>query len=416
MATNPVQHADTVDELASRYARLVHVLRSEANNDEAMRELLVVRDRIAASVRESKELGKNVTDQICAADDQLRKVIGHLALRGTPTLETLRDFAQAPTQNWWWYEISRPNPLWVVGATVLLTISASLVTDFARRLLGSDPDELGIFAIAGQAVLTVAAGSTFTETGRKWIENALSRLGVRAQVQDTWKFVASACLLSLTLPLWWWLPGGLARYYNDRAYYEATEDPAAAIRNYERAIKLDRKLQQAHFNLGELYEAQQYAYGDAAVEYQKAIITNPSDLRPYSNLARLLIQDGRQLSALRILDTAIAMIPAEPSTMKGEYSTFGALYKNRASAEYQLGFDTYAEADARLALQFIPSSRSAPINCILGKVYMRMGKKSEASAAWQHIRELAVSHDGDVTSIAEPDCIRLAGAVLYENK
>jgi tetratricopeptide (TPR) repeat protein len=107
----------------------------------------------------------------------------------------------------------------------------------------------------------------FTEAGGKWIENALSSLGVRAQVQHTWKFIVGACLLLLIFLLWWWLPVGLARYYNDRAYYEAAEDPAAAIRNYERATKLNRKLQQAHFNLGELYEAQQYAYGEAAVEY-----------------------------------------------------------------------------------------------------------------------------------------------------
>jgi hypothetical protein len=47
-----------------------------------------------------------------------------------------------------------------------------------------------------------------------------------------------------------------------------------------------------------------------------------------------------------------------------------------------------------------------------------MGKKTEASAAWQQIRELASHHDlaEGTTAIAEPDCIRLAGVTLYENK
>ena len=416
MATNPVQHAETLDELAVRYRQLLQTLNSGSHEDESIRELLAIRDIIAVLVRESKFPGRNITDQICASDTQLRAIIGHLTLRGEPTLETLRDFLQPPAENWWWYEISRPSPFWIIGATILLTISISLVTDFVRRMLGSDPDEVGIFAIAVQAVLTVAAGSTFTEAGRRWIENALSRLGVRAQARQTWRFIASACLLSLILPLWWWLPLGLARYYNDRAYHEADTDPAAAIRNYERAIKLDRKLQQAHFNLGELYEAQEYAYADAADEYQKAIITNPSDLRAYTNLARLLIQDGKYLPALRILDTAVSVIPADPSTQKSEYSTFAGLYKNRASAEYQLGFDAYAEADARASLQFIPSSKSGPIYCILGKVYTRMGKKNEASAAWERIRELVTQSGGDVTSVADSDCLRLATAVLHENK
>jgi len=416
VATNPVQHAETLDQLAVRYQQLLQALKSGRHEDECVRELLAVRDNIAALIRESKFLSRKITDLICTSDMQLRAIIGRLTLRGEPTLEAVRDLLQPPSQNWWWHEISRPSPLWIIGATILLTVSVSLVTDFVRRMLGSDPDEVGILAIAVQAILTVAAGSTFTEAGRRWMENALSRLGVRAQAQQTWRFIASACLLSLILPLWWWLPLGLARYYNDRAYHEADRDPAAAIRNYERAIKLDRKLQQAHFNLGELYEAQEYSYAEAAAEYQKAIITNPSDLRAYSNLARLLIQDGKYLPALRILDTSVSMIPADPSTQKGEYSTFAGLYKNRASAEYQLGFDAYAEADARASLQFIPSSKLGPIHCILGKVYTRMRKKNEASAAWQQIRELVTQHGGDVTSVADSDCIRLATAVLHENK
>jgi tetratricopeptide (TPR) repeat protein len=418
VATGSTQHADALDELAVRYRQLLHVLTSEAHDDNAVRELLAVRDHIAALVHKSKIVGSDITDQICALDTELRELIGRLTARGTPTLETLRDFVQPPPENWWWYEISRPSPLWTIGAVVFLTISISLVTDFARRLLSSDPDQVGILAIAGQAVLTVAAGSTFTEAGRRWIENALSRLGVRTQVQQTWKFTASACLLSLTLLLWWWLPARLAVYYNDRAYGEVgNKEPAAAIRNYERAIRLDRRLQQAHFNLGELYEAQQYAYDDAAIEYQKAVVTNPLDLRPYSNLARLLILDGKQLSALRVLDKAVAKIPADPSTQKDEYSTFAALYKNRASAEFELGFDTYAEADARVALQFVQSSKSGPIHCILGKIYTRMGKKAEANAAWQHIRELVAARDREgATSVAEPDCFRLAGTVMYEKQ
>lgn len=416
MNTNLGQRVETLDELAVLYEQLLQTWKTGPREDESVRELLAVRDSIASLIRESKFVSKKTTNQICTSDTQLRTIIGQITLRGEPSVEDLRDCLQPPAQNWWWYDMSRPSPLWIIAATLLLTISVSLVTDFVRKMLGSDPDELGIFAIAVQAVLTVAAGSTFTEAGRRWIESALSRMGVRAQVQQTWKFVASACLLSLILPLWWWLPPGLARHYNDRAYHEKDADPAAAIRNYERAIKLDPKLQQAHFNLGELYEAQEYAYADASSEYQKAIITNPLDLRPYANLARLLVQDGKYLPALRILDAAVSMIPSDPSTKKGEYSTFAGLYRNRASAEYQLGFDAYAVADGRAGLQFVQSAKSGPIYCILGKIYTRMGKKNEADAAWRQIRELVTQSGGDVTSVADSDCIRLATVVMHENK
>src|SRR5262249_50921981 len=47
VVTNPVQHAETLDDLAVRYRQLLGALNSGRTEDESVRELLAVRDNIA---------------------------------------------------------------------------------------------------------------------------------------------------------------------------------------------------------------------------------------------------------------------------------------------------------------------------------------------------------------------------------
>ena len=57
VATNPVQHAETLNELAVRYRQLLLALNSGQPEHDSVRELLAVHDNIAVLIKESIERG-----------------------------------------------------------------------------------------------------------------------------------------------------------------------------------------------------------------------------------------------------------------------------------------------------------------------------------------------------------------------
>ena len=174
-------------------------------------------------------------------------------------------------------------------------------------------------------------------------------------------------------------------------------DYVALCETYERAIALDPRLSRAHFNLGELLEAS-FQYGDAAAHYQKAIVADRQFVKGYNNLSRVLLLEDKATTALRVTDDALKLGPSDPETLT-------ALHKNRAWAEYDLGFYEQALADANLSLQSQPDATAG--YCLQGKIYGKVGKRAEAKVAWENFDRLMASPSGPQPMI-EPDCIRLA--------
>lgn len=280
-----------------------------------------------------------------------------------------------------------------VVSALLLAISVTMLTDFTRRLLGSDPDSLGILAISIQAAFAVAATSTFTSAGWSWVEGLSQLFGRRAEAKARWRFGLSLVLAAVVIPVWFVAPDRLASYYNARGYeiYENNHvDSAQALRDYQRAIALNPQLHQAYVNLGGLME-DYYRYDEAAEQYRKGITAQLDDPTPYSNLARVLLLSGNSLTALRIADAGLGLNPS------GEVKS--ALLKNKAWAELNLGFTSQAIADAT-------QSNSAAGECILGKVYIKLGKTEAARETWNGFEQMnAKTSSGPAV---EPDCQLLA--------
>jgi len=292
---------------------------------------------------------------------------------------------------------SQPSTLaWNILAALLLTISVTLVTDFTRRLLGADPDSLGILAIAVQAVLALIASSTFTQAGSVWLDAALGHVPAYGTKKEQWRCGMAAGLFVLTGLFWLAVPDRLADHYNTRGYNARhSGDPSGALRDYDRAIALNPQHKLAYLNLGVLYE-EFYRYEDAAEAYRKAIVADRTDATPYNNLARVLLLDGKSLAALRIANDGLHLNPPDAADI-------AALRKNRAWAEYELGFYPQAIADATAA-------DSAPGDCILGMTYAKLSQPAAAQIAWARFNQ-RLSATNPPPSV-EPDCRLLAGGTL----
>jgi tetratricopeptide (TPR) repeat protein len=172
-----------------------------------------------------------------------------------------------------------------------------MATDFSRRILAANPDELGIASIAVQAAFSVAATSTFTKAGWQWIDTLRSTLRIKARSKARLRFSLALLLFLITFPTWIWVPDRLAVIYNDQGERLSTINPPKALRYLQRSVALNPGLSAAHYNLGGLME-DSYQYDLAASQYQQAIAVNRQDIRSYNNLARLLLINGKAAIAL----------------------------------------------------------------------------------------------------------------------
>jgi tetratricopeptide (TPR) repeat protein len=301
-------------------------------------------------------------------------------------------------------------------ALLLLTMSAALLTDFARRLLGSDPDTIGMAYIAVQAALTVAATSTFTKTGWAFLQQTI---GHPIKSKSLWRFGLAAVLFAVASFMWLRLPPQLAQYYNRRGFNlnqilkakasssatspnavaacpanSSCEGRADVLRDYQRAIALDPTLYVAYTNTGELLE-NFYRYDEAAEQYRKAILAQPPgtiDSVAYANLSRALVLNGKPMDALRVIQDAQLGSPNNSSSSQ--------LYRNKAWAEYDLGFYSDAVKDGS-------QSGSAPGTCIVAKAYAKLGRSADESIAWTKFRAQYASNTPSGL-VVEPDCVLLS--------
>ena len=304
-----------------------------------------------------------------------------------------------------------------VVALFLLTMSATLVVDFTRRLLGTDPDTLGIASIAVQAALTVAASSAFTKTGLELLKKAL---GHDVTKESQWRFGLSLALFLIVIFSWLVLLPRLAQHYNTRAFHlnqtlTAQNAPPSAIvgkpndtalhgkadvlRDYQRAVALDPTLYMAYTNVGTLLEGF-YRYDEAADQYRKAILAQPAgkiDIVAYSDLARSLILSGKPTDALRVIQDALRATQIDSDSLS-------ALYHNKAWAEYDLGFYTDALADAARSAAAL---NTAAATCITAKADTKLGRSTDAAVAWKQFRAQYASNAPSSRTI-EPDCVLLS--------
>jgi len=275
---------------------------------------------------------------------------------------------------------------WDVLAALMLTISLTMLADFAHRLLSADPDSIGIGAISVQAALALAASSAFTDSGWEWFKKQESNNARR-------RCILAAAAFVLVALIWKFVPARLAKYYFEHGHdlESLRADPSGAMRNYQRAIALDPALEPVYVNLGEVLE-DFYLYDEAATQYRQAIVADRKDAIPYNNLARVLLTQGKSLTALRIAEDGLQE--------DGDADTKATLKKNKAWAEYELGFYYQAVGDAK-------NLKTAAGDCILGKAYAKLGRKEDARAAWAMFRQENKAAPGTASAV-QPDCQLLA--------
>jgi tetratricopeptide (TPR) repeat protein len=160
---------------------------------------------------------------------------------------------------------------------------------------------------------------------------------------------------------------------------------AEAQKDFERAIELYPNYAPAMAGLGEAMMEQQDPR-DALPTLEKALQADPKYLRPYLELARLYINEGRMTDALAITDRAIVLNPVE----------FPGIFFYNAVANYNSHRYDQAEKSVRRAIELDAAQQIPMARHLLASVLAVKGDRKGAVDALQaYLKMSPNATDGD---------------------
>jgi len=298
-------------------------------------------------------------------DSRLKQQAG--TITGIVSLADWRASFHPPPNAWWWFleapthRLDYLDWLWN-GLTVgSLTGSLSLVVDISSRFVSGGLNVFGSFAIISQSVLMLlTTGGVLTTTGRKGIEEILSKLGIKKYLWQEVKLGLSIVLLLSLMGFRAFLPQISACFNQWGLNNYIAGKWSTAQSDYKLALALNPDNAEAHYNLGRLYEDLD-KLNQAKTQYRLAA---QGDLDAgYNALARLSIQNKKYSEAVSLLLRGLELVSEEDKETKY------ALRKNLGWAHFKQ--KRYNDAKTRLeeAISFNSTENpQASAHCLLAQV------------------------------------------------
>lgn len=352
------------------------------------------------------------------------QILDKRLLQQAPKMSALLDFKAyrqgipiSPEQ--WWWTLDEQGNDWVFNGFTLATwtVSLALLIDISVRFLLGSSGVVGLSAVILPSLLTlVKARNDFTEAGQKSFQKLIDNILPSCNLSQA-KFGCSV-LLTLGLSGFWISLPSISRHYNHLGQTEQQFGQlGTAEENYHLAISLDPDNNDAHYNLGTLYENIQ----DLEKAKTQYLIAASGDIpEAYNNLARLHLQiatngdvfkernnstlSRSQLAktnlskAVALLNQGLQLVHQPSYTPQVRYS----LYKNLGWARLQQNHPQVARPLLQTAIQISQESgeetilNSGSAYCLLAQaIEVSDSKTSTALPAWQRCCQLGNSSDPD---------------------
>lgn len=366
--------------------------------------LLTCRDQVQALMAERSLLSSQQLLHLADLDCYLKKyevlIATHL------DLEAWQQLINPPPTSWWWFlRVPEPRHWWNeydwlfnTGTLIVLTISASLITDTATRLFSGGIDLGSTLVISGQSLLALlAGGGALTQAGRQAYERILSRLRINKRYWQEASFTFALILVLCLAGIHAALPGfAETANLNGAAHYQNGKLDSAR-KDFNRAIALKPDFPEAHFNLALVYEdllrvEEAKAQYQLVVTQKELVNCNAANtaycddlviwLRAHNNLAELNIVDENYGEAAPLLQAGLRKLEQKgngetPEAKRLKYN----LLKNLGWARLNQEFLTEAEKHLQQAARIEPNAPD-PF-CMLAKLSEAKNEAQQALPAWK---------------------------------
>jgi Tfp pilus assembly protein PilF len=338
----------------------------------------------------------------------------------------------------------RLDGVWEFLSILLLAAAFAILVNISTRLFSGGPDAKGIQEIIVPSLLTLLAGGGLTKIGREFVGRIFDTFNAPRHWRDEFIFISILLLFIFICQGFLRLPE-IAQEQTQKGHEALCLDPSTGQKiescrrqlskaegAYNLAIKLDVENPEAHYGMGEIYEALQQNE-DAIREYLIAVKGELQGISyiAYDRLPRLYILKGKKddsyIKAIELSRDGLNRIDQEerqinPFVLKDlRYS----LYKNLGWA-YLVGEENLTEAKQNLETAKQLVDGRAPAHCLLAQVNERLNDKSQAKIAWENCAAFAKSTDRDeqkwhsrarerLTQLKYEDLVKLAQTALERN-
>lgn len=397
--------------------------RHESAPARVMRALLARSHLAEAMSAAGASLGRDTLERVLALDERLKSSATVLDdVVGKAVLASWRETVRPPEDAWWWSLDTRAAEhhqehavLWLLFGGMLVTVSVSLSTEICQRFLSGGPDFLGIFSTLTQALLTLIAGSAFTEYGSKRLERILSRRAIRHGHRPMWRLGLGLALFGAILALRLSLPA-IARVYDDwgRERFNQRQDYPGALRHFRRAVSLDPSFEQAHYHLAVTSE-QMLDHEQAIREYELARMLGSTRPQVSNNLARLYLRGEKYEDALRLLEQADQQKGSRDANFAYAHP------KNRGWA--LLGLKLHQQARVELEKALMNKPKAVAAHCLLAQVLELRNQLEEALGHWgscadnydqQHSQSLSSPDQPSLEAVEDIEAVEVVEAAWIE--
>lgn len=343
---------------------------------EVVLDVLIARDRVEKQLNQVRDIHSQKLLTLFQFDCRLKKQAK--VITNIVNLNDLRKSFHPHPEAWWWFLEAPIHPfdyfdwLWNAGTLGSLIISFSLVVDISSRFISGGPGFLSSLAVASQLLLTLlTAGGVFTEAGHTRIEKILLRLKIKKYLWQEVKLGLSMLLLAILLVFRYSLPQ-VASYFTEKGVENYVNGQIKSAKsNLERAIALNPEDEEAHFNLGRLYEDLQEL--KQARTYYSIAVGGHLDVA-YNALGRLYIQEGKYSQAASLLQQALFDLDSQNAQVRY------ALLKNLGWTRFKQ--KRYAEAQSNLE-DAIALNEKGSAHCLLAQVLEIRESKGKALSEWE---------------------------------
>lgn len=283
--------------------------------------------------------------------------------------------------------------LWQGLSIAFLTVSLSLLTDIAMRLLEGGPDAIGAFAVIVPSVLgLLTGGGAVTKTGKQAIEHILGSLQIAKHWWDELNCLISLLLLISLLIFWLSLPI-VSQLYEAQADSESQQGNLANAETlYNRALKLSPEHLDLHYKLGRLYE--DLREDDLAMsQYQIAVKGGQqgNSYKAHDRLARLYILKGDTASYSK----AISLLN-EGLVLANQHSDVNVQYAIDTDIGWaRLKQERYLESIDSLQKAIRLFDDRAPAHCLRAQALEGLNNRTAALGAWEQCLRYANQKDPD---------------------
>jgi tetratricopeptide (TPR) repeat protein len=179
-----------------------------------------------------------------------------------------------------------------------------------------------------------------------------------------------------------------ARQAYDRGLAATTRQKYAdALKHFQAAVEESPKFAQAWSDLGQAQLALDRP-AEARASWEQAVAADPQYLKPYVQLARLAVHEGRNEDAIEISDRGILLNPIE----------FPALLFYNAVANFNLRHYDAAHKSVVLAIAHDPNREMPVAESLLGSILAMKGELAPAIDHFHKYLELS-PHASDAAEI-----------------